>query len=73
MEVTMSTEQWGKISRVLDFIMQQPTKPIKESPGASLAQVFDELGNGVSLRGTPELDVVLENVLYTMIAGQSFA
>jgi hypothetical protein len=33
-EVNVSTEQWGQVSRILDFIMQQPTKAIKESPGA---------------------------------------
>ena len=32
----MSTEQWTRISRTLDFIMsQQSTKVIKESPGAT--------------------------------------
>jgi len=35
MEVTMSTEQWSQVSHVLDYIMQQPTKPIKGNPGAA--------------------------------------
>ena len=31
----MSTDEWRAVSRVLDFIMQQSSKPIKESPGAA--------------------------------------
>ncbi len=35
MEQELSFEQWGRISRTLDFILkQQPTKTIKESPAS---------------------------------------
>lgn len=30
----MTTDQWNAISRTLDYIMSQPTKIIKESPGS---------------------------------------
>jgi hypothetical protein len=34
-EVIMSTEEWVRISRTLDFVLaQQPTKTIKESPAS---------------------------------------
>jgi hypothetical protein len=31
----MSTDEWKAVSRTLDFIMAQPPKPIKESPGVT--------------------------------------
>jgi hypothetical protein len=30
----MQADQWQAISRVLEYMMQQPTKPIKETPGS---------------------------------------
>lgn len=35
MEQELCFDQWGRISRTLDFILkQEPTKVIKESPGS---------------------------------------
>ncbi len=43
MERELCFDQWGRISRTLDFILkQQPTKTIKESPA------------GYGIKGEPE-------------------
>ena len=38
----MSTDQWQQVSQIIDYIMAQPNKPIKESPST------------YSIKGEPE-------------------